>query len=212
MQLSADVFGQRVTLDEHNATLTQILRKIEKQSGYTFFYNRKEVRDLAPINLSVNDESVANTLEKLFKNQPYGFEIQEKIIVLNKKAIPYVPVRAPAVAPEPAVQQQEVAGRVTDSLGNPLEGVSVLVQGTARGTATDVAGKYRIRADAGELLVLRNLGFLTQRQTMGQQTPSQHVTQIEQADLDGVVIVAYGSQKKAKLTGAISTTLGRKAR
>src|SRR3546814_4504405 len=100
MQLSADVFGQRVTLDEHNATLTQILRKIEKQSGYTFFYNRKEVRDLAPINLSVNDESVANTLEKLFKNQPYGFEIQEKIIVLNKKAIPYVPVRAPAVAPE----------------------------------------------------------------------------------------------------------------
>src|SRR5690606_28504173 len=107
MQLSADVFGQRVTLDEHNATLTQILRKIEKQSGYTFFYNRKDVRDPSPINLSVKNESVTNTLEKLFKDRPYGFEIQEKIIVLNKKAIARAPDRAPAVVPEPVVIVQQ---------------------------------------------------------------------------------------------------------
>src|SRR5690606_1464654 len=168
IQLSASVFGQRITLEEQNATLMQVLKKIERQSGYTFFYNKKEVADLGPISISVKNESIDQTLDKILKGRSYGYEIQEKIIVLNKKTIPDVPVRAPA--PAPVVQQQEVAGRVTDCLGNPLEGVSVLVQGTARGTATDVAGQYRIPADRGEVLVFRNLGYLTQEITLGQET------------------------------------------
>src|SRR5690606_42134606 len=82
LQLSANVFGQRITLVERNATLVQVLRKIEKQSGYTFFYNKRAVSVAHPINVSIKDKDLEAALECVFVDTPYGFDIQEKLIVL----------------------------------------------------------------------------------------------------------------------------------
>ncbi len=202
---SANVFGQRVTLEARHATLEQVLRKIERQSGYTFFYNRKEMTDIGPITLSVKDEGVTQTLDKLFKNKPYGYEIQEKIIVLNKKDVKPIRISVPVAATKAVDEQQLVSGRVTDSLGNPIEGVSILVQGTSRGTATDAQGRYQIQADPGDVLVVRNVGYMMQEVTVNGQTGVDVVLLEDQSDLGEVVVVAYGTQKKATITGAINS-------
>lgn len=201
---SANVFGQRVTLEARHATLEQVLRKIERQSGYTFFYNRKEMTALGPITISVKDEGVMQTLDKLFKNKPYGYEIQEKIIVLTKKDVKPIPVSVPAAA-KAVDEQQLISGRVTDSLGNPIEGVSILVQGTSRGTATDAQGRYQIQADPGDVLVFRNVGYLMQEIAVNRQTGVDVILSEDQSDLGEVVVVAYGTQKKATITGAINS-------
>ncbi len=205
LQLSANVFGQRVTLEERNAKLSQVLRKIEKQSGYTFFYNKKEVEGLGPINISVKDESVVKTLEIIFNNRPYGYDIQEKIIVLNRKAVK--PPTHPIAVAE-TVEQQQVSGKVTDSLGNPLEGVSVLVRGSSRGVATDRNGQFQIQADAGDVLLFRTMGYIAREIPVGNRNVVDVVLSPELSNLEEVVVVGYGTQSKRNVSTAISTVKG----
>src|SRR5690606_12632761 len=201
---SAKVFGQRITLEERNATLVQVLRKIEKQSGYTFFYNKRDVSVARPINVSIKDKDLEAALESVFEDTPYGFDIQEKIIVLNRRPVEQRPTKLPVPVTEVEIQQQ-VSGRVTDSLGNPLQGVSVLVQGTTRGTATNLTGHYVIDAELGNVLVFRTVGYVVREITVARQTVLDVVLQEEKSDLDEVVVVAFGTQKKESVIASITT-------
>lgn len=101
--------------------------------------------------------------------------------------------------------QQQITGTVKDAYGNPLEGVTVLVRGTARGAATDVNGHFQLAATAGEVLVFRNVGFLAQEVQLGEQTAIEVVLEEETADLQEVVVVGYGSQQKKDVTGSIAS-------
>ena len=102
-------------------------------------------------------------------------------------------------------QQQEIKGTVADSEKSPLPGVSVLVVGTQNGAETNFDGKYTIKAKKGDVLQFSYLGMKTQTITVGESNTI-NVTMLDDASqLDEIVIVGYGSQSKAKVTGAIST-------
>lgn len=106
--------------------------------------------------------------------------------------------------------QMQVSGKVTDLAGQPLAGVSVLVQGTSDGVTTDTEGNFRLaNVSEGATLLFRLLGYKTHQQVHdGQATV--HVRMEEDTEsLDEVVIIGYGTQKKATLTGAISTMEGK---
>lgn len=203
IQLSAHVFGQRITLNERGVSLAEVLRKIEKQSGYTFFYNKKDLAGIGKISVAVKNEEIAHTLEKIFQGKSYGFEIEENVIVLNRVA----PAIQRSLQPESIKKklQQVLRGTVTDSSGNPLGGVSVLVQGTSRGTATDDSGNFQIQVERNEILGFRIVGYSPRQVTVGTQTTLRIVLQEASSDLDEVVVVGYGVQKKVNLTGAVST-------
>ena len=99
-------------------------------------------------------------------------------------------------------QQHEVKGTVTDSNGEPLPGVSVLIQGTSNGTITDVNGNYTLKAGVNDVLVFSFIGMKTQNITVGNQL-SINVTLLDDAiGLDEVVAVGYGTMKKSDLSGA----------
>ncbi len=100
-------------------------------------------------------------------------------------------------------QEKTVSGTVSDSSGN-LPGVSVLVKGTKTGTETDFNGKYSIKAKVGDVLVLSYLGYKTTEKLVGNTTVINVSLEEDSSSLDEVVIVAYGSQTKASLTGSIS--------
>ena len=100
--------------------------------------------------------------------------------------------------------QDTVTGTVTDSNGAPLPGASILVKGTTNGTQTDFDGNYSITADSNATLVFSYVGFTTQEIVVGTQNAID-VTLVEDADqLEEVVVVGYGTQRKQDLTGAIS--------
>ena len=102
-------------------------------------------------------------------------------------------------------QQVNVAGRVTSaSSGNPAEGISVLVKGSKKGTTTNSDGKYNVTANAGATLVFSGLGFATQELKVSGITLDV-VLQVTVGDIGEVVVVGYGSQKKASLTGSLVT-------
>lgn len=204
MQLSATVFGQRVTLEEKNTSLRDIFKKVEQQSGYTFFYNRKDVNVVLPISVSMKEETVDAALAKILADKPYGYEIRENIIVITKK--PLSSADDPPGIKSLPVQQVEISGTVRDETGEVLVGVSVNVtKGAGTGTATNAAGTYKIRVPAGGELEFSMLGFESQRVTVAGQRVVDIILIASSSVLDDVVVVGYGVQKKESVTAAIAT-------
>ena len=100
--------------------------------------------------------------------------------------------------------QQSIDGIITDNLG-PLPGVSVVEKGTSNGTVTDFDGRYSITTqNKNAILVYSYLGFLTQELVANLGTINIELTPVTD-DLDEVIITGYGSQRKATITGAVSS-------
>ena len=111
--------------------------------------------------------------------------------------------------PNARIQATEVSGTVTDSEGEALPGVNVVIKGTTYGGITDLNGNYTIQIPAGQVqpvvLVYSFVGFQTQEIALGNQTTIDVVLEVESLGLDEVVVVGYGSQRKMDVTAAISS-------
>ncbi|UCS95773.1 TonB-dependent receptor [Echinicola marina] len=109
----------------------------------------------------------------------------------------------------PAITVQvEVSGTVTAKDGQPIPGVTVVEQGTVNGTVTDLDGKYSISVEEGANLVFSFVGYLSQTVTVSNQSTLNIVLEDDVSDLEEVVVVGYGTQKKGNLTGAVGMTDG----
>lgn len=102
-------------------------------------------------------------------------------------------------------QDVQVSGTVLDETGMPLPGVSILLKGTTRGTTTDLDGKYSIAAPSSGVLVFSFIGYINSEETIGSRTKIDITLNPDVANLEEVVVVGYGTQKKSQLTGAISS-------
>ena len=103
---------------------------------------------------------------------------------------------------------QVISGTVTDQTGVPLPGVNVLVKGTTAGTQTDFDGNYSIAASSSSILVFSFLGQKTTERTVGNVTTMNIQMEEDAAQLDEVVVVGYGTQKKSDLTGSVASVDG----
>ncbi len=107
-------------------------------------------------------------------------------------------------------QTRTVTGVVTSGDdGQPLPGVSVLIKGTTEGTSTQVDGRYSLTVPANATLVYTFVGMGTQEIVVGQQTTINVTLKTSAADLNEVVVVGYGTQLKADLTGSIARVAGK---
>lgn len=196
-QVSAYTFAQRIDLSVKNAPLESVLLTIQRQSGYNFLFKAEYFDRANPVTLTVRNSDVTDVLPLLLADQPFDYQVNGRIVTL-------IPKKAQRVTKP--LEQQPVTGRVTDSLGVPLQGVSVLVKGTSRGTATDDSGFFQLQAQAGEVLSFQNVGYVAQDVVLeAGQTMLTIVMQAVSSGLDEVVVVAYGTQKKITVTGAIAS-------
>jgi len=116
--------------------------------------------------------------------------------------------RAPSpISSEGIVLQIEdditVTGRVTDQNGNPIPGATVSIPGTSVGTATDIEGYYSLELPEGATIVFSFIGYLSQNIEVGNKSVINVVLLENPTDLDEVVVIGYGTQKKSDLTGAV---------
>jgi len=101
--------------------------------------------------------------------------------------------------------QKTISGTVTDTEGNPLPGVNLLIEGTSIGAGTDFDGNYTISASEGDVLVFSYIGMKTVKQTVGSQTVYKIIMQEDANTLQEIVVVGYGAKLKTDLTGAVGT-------
>jgi TonB-linked SusC/RagA family outer membrane protein len=103
-----------------------------------------------------------------------------------------------------ALNAQNISGMVTDDKGEALIGVNVLKTGTLIGSTTDLEGRYEIEAGPGDVLQFSYVGYVSQEIAIIDQTALNVVLISDAQQLDEVVVIGYGSQKRSHLTGAIS--------
>ena len=101
--------------------------------------------------------------------------------------------------------KQPVSGTVTDESGEPLVGVTVMVKNTTTGTTTDAQGHFQLSVEPGATLVFSYLGYNTQEIAVGNKTSLKVALQDNSQNIDEVVVVAYGTQKKVSVTGSVSS-------
>lgn len=105
-----------------------------------------------------------------------------------------------------------VNGVVTSAAGEPLIGVNVLIKGSTSGTVTDLDGRFNVDAENTDVLVISYTGYLSQEITVGNRTSLEVLLEENVTQLDEVVVIGYGTQKKSDLTGAVSSISGDKLR
>lgn len=193
-QVNGAVAAQGITLNEKNTPLEKLFATIKRQSGYDFFYNAEVLKKARPVTLRVKDAHLEQVLEKCFENQPLQYSITDKTIVVKARE------SKPQSAPD-----QEVRGSISDSTGSPLVGVTIQVKGTSRGTSSDIQGRYSLSVPENASLVFSYIGFEeTEIKVNGRQQIDIVLTP-KASQLSEVVVVGYGTQKKANLTGAVNS-------
>lgn len=201
LQVSAEGFSQNVTLSEKGASLQKIFKKINRQTGYQFFYKDNLLNKAGKVDIDVTNVSLEEALVICFKNLPVTFTIVEKTIVVKEKPAVAVEEKQAVSLPPPV----DITGTVKDGEGKPLSGISVVVKGTQKGTSTDNAGKFVIDANAGDVLEFSAIGYKKLIITVGANTVINVQMEVEVVAGSEVVVIGYGTQKKSDLTGSVAS-------
>jgi len=190
-------YSQTVSLNMEKVTIKEVLSKIEDKSGCNFMYSEKFVDVTKTVSINVENQKIEDVLNSLFAGSDIRFERKDRLIILTNEANNSVSV---------SQQQKSVSGKVTDSSGATLPGVSVIVKGTTNGTITDAEGNYTLsKVSENSTLQFSFVGMKTQELAVGSQTTVNVVLAEETIGIEEVVAVGYGVQKKVNLTGSISS-------
>lgn len=199
MHVYADGFSQsKISLRLKEADLKMALMLIEKQSSVRFLYNQDVLKNVGKVSVEANNEELVKVLNELLYGTGISYKLlEDDLVVLNFDE----EFLAPA--------DLKVTGTVTDSVGNPIPGASVIVKGTKSGTSTDASGKYTITVADNATLVFSGVGFGTvEEKVNGRESISPSLV-ASQKKLDEVVVIGYGTASKRDLTGSIVKIAGK---
>ncbi|WP_372932869.1 STN domain-containing protein, partial [Mariniphaga sediminis] len=189
----------KLSLDLKNASVETILNEIESNSEFYFFCNRKLVNLERKTDIRVSNQTIDKILSEVFKGVDVKHVITGRQIVL----IPgkYLSQAQHENLPPPLA----IRGKVTDSGGQPLPGVTVVVKGTTQGTVTNADGNYSLsNIPDNATLVFSFVGMKTQEVAVEKKTSIDVRMEEETIGIEEVVAVGYGVVKKIDLTGSIS--------
>lgn len=213
LAMANDNFAQRVldrevSVKVNNVTLEKALRKIESATDVKFVYSRSHLKLDDKVTLSFTGESLGSVLEQLLAPREIEYRVQatNDFIVLTREPTDETNTTSLEMSMLEPIPPLEVSGLVTDPSGLPVPGVSILVKGTTTGTVTDVEGRYKLTVpDENAVLVFSSIGHTTQEIPVNGRNEI-NISLVEDVqNLEEIVVVGYGSQKKSVVTGAISS-------
>ena len=222
MQVSAKGFSQNVTLNETKSSLDKIFTEIRKQTGYDFLYNTRLLKNTVPVTVKAKNSPLEDVLAEVFRNQPLTYTITENTIILKRKderfmeevskfsVMPserdnrtFSASQSTGVVSDFAIKGQrvDVRGKVIDSNGEVLIGVSVRVKGSQVGASTDVQGNFTLDAPANAILVFTYVGYITQEVAVNSRTSINVTLAEDRQALSEVVVTALGVTKAKRGLG-----------
>ena len=194
-------YSQNVTvnLNLENVTLTEVFKEIEKQSDYRFFFNSTVLSEAKRQTVKSGNTTISALLEQLFEGTDIRYKLVDKYIVITSKK------DDSELVPQQVGKQVQIVGVVKDETGEPIVGANVAVKGTTNGTITDADGKFSLRVPDGAVLRFSYIGYFPQDLSTEGKTALNVVLKEDTQSLEEVVVVGYGVQKKANLTGAVAS-------
>lgn len=200
LQVSAKTYSQnKITLRLESVELKKAMQIIERKSDFHFLYNEAVIANTPKVTLNVTDADITTVLDKIFvaNNISYRILNNNLVVLKNNKDTKYT------------IQDIRISGHVTGNNGEPLAGVSVTIKGSSIGTTTDAAGNFSISVpDQNTTLVFSYVGFTTQEVVVGSRTTVNVALTGNASQLDQVVVVGYGTQRKVDVTGSVGQLKG----
>lgn len=192
--LNLSVFSQNITLKTGNVTVKEAMEQLKKSSGYSFVFSSVDVNTQKRVSVSVQNASIEEAVKQILKGQnELSYEIKGRKVVIQR-----------SFASSKALRQQ-VKGKVLDEKGEPIIGATVTEEGTSNGTITDYDGMFTLEASKDGILTISYIGYKSQQVSIAGKDMVAVTLKEDMEQLDEVVVVGYGSQKKVNLTGAVST-------
>lgn len=198
LHISANTYAQttQVSVDVQNGTFYDVVKQIEKQSEYLFFYNSKDIPNDLPVSLQETKSNITVILDHLVKEYNLSYKINDRHIFLTRNT---------------AVQQQQqqgkrITGTVKDPNGEPIIGANVMEKGTTNGTITDVEGRFSLNvASLDATLIISYIGYASTEISSKNESVINVTLKEDSKALEEVVVVGYTTVKKELLTGSVSS-------
>ena len=185
---------QPVRLTGSNIPLKSVFKQIEKQTKLFIDYKSQDIDDSRVIRNMPKKGTVQEVLVKLLDGTDCVATYSNGHIIIRKQ-----------VDTQSGKKSQMVKGTIVDASGEPIIGANVVVKGTANGTITDIDGNFSLDAPEGAILQVSYIGYADQEVKVGKQKILSIVLREDSKTLEEVVVVGYMTQKKASLTGAVSS-------
>lgn len=181
----------RFSMQHRSASLNQVFHEIEKQTGYSFLIRNNDINMNEKVSIDVKNKSVEEVLKILFAGKNIRYKVEGEHISVYKPQ---------------QTKQSTITGLVLDAAKEPIIGASVVVMGSTNGCITDFDGKFSLEVSSLPVkLQISYIGYQSQEVTVNDTKTIQVVMREDTETLDEVIVVGYGSQKKANLTGAVAS-------
>ena len=189
-----------VTLDMDNVTLEEVIDAMMGQTGVMFLYKSTDLGASGKVSVHVTAAPIRQVLRQL--NVDARVE-GRNLILMRRDALQLHDNRNPSL---PVKSRMRMAGRVVDGNGEPLVGATVMIHGTSEGTTTDLDGNYSMSVADGDWVDALLIGYKTVSRKAASRLD--FVLEDDITQLEEVVVVGYGVQKKVNLTGSVESLGG----
>jgi len=192
LQVSAKSYSQeKVSVNFENTRLDRALKEVEKISSFHFVYSDLILKDKIKVTLHAKDIMVEDLVKKLLENTGLTFSVMDNNLVVIKQAI--------------SLNDIIVNGKITDSKGKPLQGVSVKIVGKNIGTTTDANGVFSLNVSGNDKLEISFVGYETQIIKVDSRKEINVVMEESVSQLNEVVVIGYGTTTKKDITSSVAT-------
>ncbi|RKE55786.1 SusC/RagA family TonB-linked outer membrane protein [Sphingobacterium detergens] len=185
-------FSQSATHYNQRILLATALKKVEGKTGLVFFYRSADIKDIWVMDPNLVNKTNQAVLEDLFSQIPFQYTIKGNTVAINR-----------------VNKLKPISGIVKDAKGDPIAGASITVKGTAKGTSTGPDGGFSLEVSEGEILLIRAVGYEILEVPVANLAQLKNIVLKQQTQvLEEMVVVGYGTQKKAVVSGAIASVKG----
>jgi TonB-linked SusC/RagA family outer membrane protein len=200
LQVSAKGYSQKISLNLKNSAVQQIFKEIEKQSGYSFIYAKEQADKFQAKDFRIENVELATALNLLLKDTKFTYNFSGKNIVLTEKSITSLDNLSTLLA-----VPFTVTGKVLTEEGKPIEGVTVRIKNSTKGTSTKMDGSFSIEIpSSSSFLVFSYVGMESVEVKVSNATTLKITLKDKVSMLEDFVLIGYQSVKKSDLTGAVS--------
>ncbi len=205
LNVFAKSHSQTVTFAFKNTSFQKVLKAIKKQTGFNYICTTELIDLAGNVSVQANNHSLTDVLDDCLRKTPLTYTIVEKTIVIKQRVI-IIPEKE-VITSETPPANITIKGKVTDDTGAPLAGASILIKGTNKGVGTDVNGEFTITVpeNSSMILVISYIGMQVKEVNVSKGETNIKIALIRQdTQAQEVVVVGYGTQKKATVTGAVA--------
>lgn len=184
-----------VSLEMRNQTVEEVLDEIENQSEFSFFFNTRHVDLQRRVSVVAEKSDIFKVLDTIFAGTGVHYSVVDRKIILSTEK-------------QETGQNKEgkkVTGVVKDQNGEPIIGANVVEKGTMNGVITDKDGNYSLENVVGKKLLISYIGYISKEVEIGDGSAVDVMLMEDIQQLEEVVVVGYGVQKKVNLTSSVST-------